>query len=111
MPFPASRLSQTAPPAGLHPLDAQDRATIASLLEVTAPVPLDIVNAARLNTRYRDSELSKDLYPMLIQAVANWGMTIDEVVKRALGVWSSGWRPEAARSDEITVGSGANVEE
>lgn len=113
MPITASHLSQAQPPAGLHPLDAQDRATINALLEVSKPTPTDIVHAARLHTRYRDCQLSIDLHPTLLQAVSRWGMDPEQVTQRALGVWSQpGWRPEHTPEQPETsqVGSGADVE-
>lgn len=113
MPITASHLSQTVPPAGLHPLDAQDRATINALLKVTEPSPTDIVHAARLHTRYRDCKLSIDLHPTLLQAMASWGMDAEQVTQRALGVWSEpGWRPDQPleQSETPQVGSGSDVE-
>lgn len=105
------RSYQPAPqlPAPLHPLDAVDRCVIEAL-PVRDPSNLDIVNAARLITRYRDSLLSADLHEMLCAVLQRWGLTISQLNARSLAIWQSGWRPSLEDATSSEVGSGADVE-
>lgn len=96
-------------PAGLHPLDHIDRETIDDLLFVKEPSEIDLVNAARLITRYRDSRLSADLRDLLSQVLRNWSLSAAELFSMTRAIWGSGWTPAAPSQDEA-VGSGADVE-
>lgn len=96
-------------PAGLHPLDRIDRETINDLLFVREPSELDLVNAARLITRYRDSRLSADLRGLLSRVLRNWSLSAAELFSITRAIWCSGWTPTAPSQDEA-VGSGADVE-
>lgn len=83
---------------------------INALLDVDQPSDQNIVDAARLVTRYRDSLLSRDLTGLLRQVLQRWGMTSDELYTMARTLWQSGWRPSSL--DQSTeVGSGADVQE
>jgi hypothetical protein len=95
-------------PTALHPMDATDRQIIEAL-PASNPSDLDIVQAARLLVRYRDSLLSTDLHEQLQQTLAAWGLTALELNARARTIWQSGWRP-ALSTDQQEVGSGADVE-
>lgn len=97
-------------PPGLHPLDATDRPVIESLLLVSQPSDRNLVDTARLLSRYRGATLSPDLWDKLQQALGRWGLTEDELNTRARVIWASGWRPSMDHADAIDVGSGADVE-
>jgi hypothetical protein len=97
-------------PAGLHPLDHLDRKTIDGLLLAREPSDLDLVNAARLITRYRDSRLSADLRDLLNRVLRNWSLSQAELFSMTRAIWRSGWTPTAALSAEA-IGSGADVED
>lgn len=97
-------------PASLHPLDKEDRVIIEGLLATAEPSSLDIVQAARLVQRYKDSLLSSDLYIKLQQAIERWGMTIEQLFDRSRSIWMSGWRPTRDNAAPSEVGSGADVE-
>lgn len=97
-------------PASLHPLDQADRLIIETLLTVETPLQIDIVQAARLVTRYRDSLLSPDLYSKLQQVMTCWSLTIAELHERARDIWMSDWCPSLATPQQQEVGSGADVE-
>lgn len=90
-------------------MDLVDRGTIESLARLDVPSEADIVHAARLAIRYRDSRLSSDLMALLLQAVTRWSLTLDELYARAQSIWSSGRAPAALQQD-LEVGSGADVE-
>ena len=107
MQIPQSRCD--APPSP-HPLDQVDRRIIETLLSVETPLEIDIVQAARLITRYRDSLLSPDLYLKLQQVLTRWSMTTAELFERSRGIWMSGWLPSLAAPQQEDVGSGADVE-
>ena len=112
IPLQNGRTIPGAPPPSehLHPLDAPDRAVILHLMTVTTPAEMDIVNAARLVTRYRDSLLSRDLYEKLLLILESWSLTTEQLNERSRTIWFSGWKPTFnAKSDE-QVGSGADVE-
>ena len=97
-------------PASPHPLDQTDRLIIETLLTVETPLQIDIVQAARLVTRYRDSLLSPDLYSKLQQVMTRWSLTIAELHERSREIWMSGWLPSLASPQQEEVGSGADVE-
>ncbi|MGA1730831.1 MAG: DUF3288 family protein [Steroidobacteraceae bacterium] len=110
MPYPPTRRAPSpALPPSLHPLDAEDRPVITALLEVATPTDTDLVHAARLITRYRDSRLSPDLADMLRQVLRNWSLSPSELQTRTRAIWASGWRPAMAEQ-QVSVGSGADVE-
>ena len=98
-----------ARPAGLHPMDTIDRQTIHSLSPSSEPSDADIVQAARLVMRYRDSRLSPDLMALLGQALQRWSLTVEELFSMARAIWQSGRGPQALNDDQ-PVGSGADVE-
>lgn len=82
---------------------------ITALLQVAAPTDANLVDAARLVTRYRDSLLSPDLADQLRQVLANWSMSLGRLQQRTRAIWASGWRPAIAEQ-QSEVGSGADVE-
>jgi hypothetical protein len=99
-------------PASPHPLDSLDRPVIEALLDTPSPSDCDIVHAARLHTRYRESQLSPDLLSKILQALDNWQLSVEQLQERARAIWQSGWRPPYPDSpQEQQVGSGADVEE
>jgi hypothetical protein len=106
MPFPDRQL-----PPSLHPLDATDRPLVEALLATRVPSDGEIVDAARLHTRYCDSRLSPDLAVKIRQAIKAWGYSLSDLQEAARRIWQSGWRPASPASpEEQQVGSGADVE-
>jgi hypothetical protein len=97
-------------PQSIHPMDQTDRQLILQLLETRSPANIDIVNAARLTTRYRDSLLSPDLYKLLQQVARNWTTTLVDIQERSRAIWLSGWKPADHAAELQGVGSGADVE-
>jgi hypothetical protein len=94
-----------------HPLDGTDRPIIEALGAVNPPSQLDIINAARLHIRYRDSRLSPDLLDQLLVAIQRWSLSTGELQERARAIWQSGWRPPLPGFvEEQPVGSGSDVE-
>lgn len=90
-------------------MDRIDRETIQALRHVDTPSDAEVVQAARLVIRYRDSRLSRDLYHQLQQTLDRWSLSVPTLFRRARSIWQSGWRPGALEQDEA-VGSGADVE-
>ena len=85
---------------------------IERLLTTADPLDAELVHAARLHARYKDSLLSPDLLPKILQALENWSLSLDELHARTREIWRSGWRPRLDDSpQEQPVGSGADVEE
>lgn len=95
--------------ASLHPMDRVDRGTIQALLQAETPGDAEIVHAARLAIRYRDSRLSTDLMDLIREAANRWSITLDELYAQARSVWASDHSPAALQQD-LAVGSGADVE-
>jgi hypothetical protein len=109
VPLPLSGGRQVASP---HPLDGIDRPVIEALLATTEPTDANLVDAARLLTRYGDSRLSLDLLPKILQALDNWSLSIAQLHERTREIWATGWRPaQPDTPQEQQVGSGADVEE
>ena len=85
-----------------------DREVIDGLLQHQGePLPRHITDAARLLSRYQDTR-HEDLTQDLIKAMANWGLTVDDINAMARKIWFSGWRPGGYSA--VTVGSGADEE-
>ena len=101
---------QVSLPSPQHPLDAADRPVIESLLLVSQPSERNLIDAARLITRYRNSTLSADLWHKLQQALERWALNEEQLTARTRAIWASGWRPSMDHADAIDVGSGADVE-
>jgi hypothetical protein len=109
VPLPLTRQPAAASP---HPLDGIDRPVIEALLTASAPSDQNLVDAARLLTRYRDSRLSPDLAPKILEALRNWSLSAEQLHERTRAIWASGWRPPVPEGpQEQQVGSGADVEE
>jgi hypothetical protein len=109
VPLPLTSQSVAASP---HPLDGIDRPVIEALLATATPSDQDLIDAARLLTRYRDSRLSPDLIFKILKALENWSLSIGELHEHTRALWASGWRPLTPNSpQEQQVGSGADVEE
>lgn len=93
-------------PAGwspMHPLAAEDGAVLARLEEADPPDFGDLVDAARLLSRYPAGEERERL-----QAVIHaWGFSIETLREETRRLWASGWRPPMTQ--DLTVGSGADV--
>lgn len=112
----------------LHPLDAVDRQTILELQQVETPRDIDVLNAARLISRYSPEQCSDpldpsiqrpspDLFNMLAAAARRWGLTRSELQGRARAIWAAapGGRPACLSAEQDlqtleTVGSGADVQ-
>jgi Protein of unknown function (DUF3288) len=93
-----------------HPLYAQDRAVINQLLAAPTPAEAELVDVARLWTRYRDYPGCLDLQQDLLTCLQRWGLGLEELHRRTRAIWASGWRPQLPTND-TQVGSGADVNE
>ena len=91
-----------------HPLYAQDRAVIDQLLAAPTPAEAELVDLARLWTRYRDYPGCPDLRQDLLACLQRWGLGLEELQRRTRAIWASGWRPQLLDND-AQVGSGADV--
>lgn len=91
-----------------HPLYATDRAIVDRLLAAPAPTEQDIVDCARLLTRYDNYPGCDDIQSDLRKALNIWGFTRTEVNTSARSIWTSGWRPRTTDL-QAEVGSGADV--
>lgn len=112
----------------LNPSDAADRRTITGLQQVPTPREIDIINAARLISRYSPEQCrdpldpsipspSADLFGMLAACAKRWGLTRSELQERARAIWAaadSGWPACLGTERDLqtleTVGSGADVQ-
>lgn len=96
----------TADDGQSHPLYSLDRATVDRLLAATAPEEADLIDAARLLSRYRGFPGAFDLQDDLSRAIRLWGLSEDELRDRARALWQGGWRVGAKGAVAEPVGSG-----
>lgn len=90
-----------------HPLYEQDRRVVDRLIASPAPVDDDLVDAARLLTRYRDFPGADDIKADIYAAMGRWDLTLSDLHAATRRIWASGWRPRF--DDRAEVGSGADV--
>jgi hypothetical protein len=119
-PIPSTANSETVHPMELnihgrqsvHPLEGRDRPIVDRLLTRTAATRTDqdVVDVARLMTRYRDFPGAIPLKQNLIKAARGMGFTgRDDLNAAARSIWQSGFRPTQEQAD-TGVGSGADVQ-
>ncbi|MFN9546156.1 MAG: DUF3288 family protein [Cyanobacteriota bacterium] len=89
-----------------HPLYAVDRNTVNRLLAATAPEDDDLVDAARLLSRYDGFPGAFDLQDDLRRAIRLWGLSEDDLRARARALWQGGYRAGAKGGEAEPVGSG-----
>lgn len=90
-----------------HPLYDTDRNVVDRLLAHSSPDRQDIVDCARLFTRYELFNGARDISNDLQHCLRTWNLTRDELNTSARTIWQSGYRPAALEAAE--VGSGADV--
>ncbi|WP_216902800.1 DUF3288 family protein [Synechococcus sp. CCY 9618] len=88
-----------------HPLHALDRETVDRLLVVDTPQEVHLVDAARLQMRYRGFPGAADIRDDLDKVLAHWGLAPDALHARTRAIWAAGFRPGPAPVPEA-VGSG-----
>lgn len=111
MPKPRSPASpdpsnSTADAGQSHPLYSLDRATVDRLLAAATPEDVDMIDAARLLSRYRGFPGAFDLQDDLARAIRLWGLSDDDLCARARALWQGGWRVGAKGTAVEPVGSG-----
>lgn len=96
----------------IHPLAGRDRPIVDRLLTRTAAsrTDQDVVDLARLVTRYADFPGEIELKKNLIAAAKAMGFpSRDAANAAARSIWQSGFRPTQEQAD-TGVGSGADVQ-
>jgi hypothetical protein len=88
-----------------HPLHAQDRQVIDGLLAASAPGDAQLVDAARLLSRYDGFPGAPDLRDDLERVLRLWGLDRQALRERTRAIWATGFRPGLAVGSEA-VGSG-----
>lgn len=89
-----------------HPLYRLDRETVDRLLAAEAPTDADLVDAARLLSRYEGFPGAFDLQADLERAIRLWGLNRETLQARTRALWQGGYRPGASVSGAEPVGSG-----
>jgi hypothetical protein len=89
-----------------HPLHGTDRAHVDRLLAVETPGDADLVDAARLLTRYEDFPGAPDLRDDLAKVLRLWGLDLTQLQGRTRALWSAGFRPAGLARVSEGVGSG-----
>jgi hypothetical protein len=89
-----------------HPLHGTDRAHVDRLLTVETPADADLVDAARLLTRYADFPGAPDLRDDLAKVLRFWGLNQTQLQGRTRALWSTGFRPVGLAPVSEGVGSG-----
>jgi hypothetical protein len=89
-----------------HPLYSLDRATVDRLLAAQSPEDADLIDAARLLSRYRGFPGAFDLQDDLERAIRLWGLSADGLQARARALWQGGYRVGGKGNTVEPVGSG-----
>jgi len=89
-----------------HPLYSQDRSTVDRLLAAQAPTDADLVDAARLLSRYDGFPGAFDLQNDLEHAIRLWGLDLVTLQAKTRALWQGGYKPGASDPKAEPVGSG-----
>jgi hypothetical protein len=89
-----------------HPLYNQDRSTVDRLLAAQAPADADLVDAARLLSRYDGFPGAFDLQNDLERAIRLWGLDLMTLQAKTRALWQGGYKPGASDPKAEPVGSG-----
>lgn len=89
-----------------HPLYSADRSTVDRLLAAETPQADDLVDAARLLSRYGSFPGAFDLQEDLRKAIRHWGLTPETLRERTRALWQGGYRMGANDQRAEPVGSG-----
>jgi hypothetical protein len=90
-----------------HPLYGVDRPTVDRLLAAEVPKDADLVDAARLLSRYDGFPGAFDLQDDLGRALRHWGLTRETLQARTRALWQGGFRVGSADNPAAeAVGSG-----
>ena len=89
-----------------HPLYSLDRGTIDRLLAAKVPGDEDLVDAARLLSRYEGFPGALDLKNDLERVIRLWGLTRETLQAQTRSLWQSGYRPGVPATTAEPVGSG-----
>ena len=88
-----------------HPLHAIDRQVVDALLAARTPGDAQLVDAARLLSRYDGFPGAADLRDDLERVLRLWGLDRTSLRARTRAIWAAGYRPGLAVGGEA-VGSG-----
>jgi hypothetical protein len=88
-----------------HPLEAIDRQIVDRLLAVEQPADEHLVDAARLQMRYRGFPGAAPIRDDLERILRLWGLDAAQLQARTRAIWAAGYRPGPAPVAEA-VGSG-----
>jgi hypothetical protein len=88
-----------------HPLHAIDRQVVDALLAAKVPGEAQLVEAARLLSRYDGFPGAADLRDDLERVLRLWGLDRASLRVRTRSLWAAGYRPGLAVGGEA-VGSG-----
>ena len=105
---PAGAMDPADPTASgqSHPLYSIDRATVDRLLAAQTPEDDDLIDAARLLTRYNGFPGAFDLQDDLRRAIRHWGLSTEDLQARTRALWQGGYRVGAKGKAAEPVGSG-----
>ncbi len=92
-----------------HPLYLIDRENLDRLLAKDLPEDSDLIDMARLFSRYEDFPGVTDLKLDMVKILKSWGITKEELNLRTRKIWSNGYRPN--NSSEEIVGSSFDTSE
>ena len=89
-----------------HPLYSADRHTVNRLLAAEPPEDGDLVDAARLLSRYSGFPGAYDVQDDLQRAIRHWGLTPETLQARTRALWQGGYGPGTSKTGAEPVGSG-----
>ncbi|KGG12645.1 MULTISPECIES: DUF3288 family protein [Prochlorococcus] len=92
-----------------HPLYSIDRELVDRLLSKLSPTDEDLVDLARLFSRYSDFPGAETLQKDMTKTLKLWGMDRDQLNSKTREIWAKGYRP--GKNIDNTVGSGFDTSE
>ncbi len=87
-----------------HPLHATDKNIIDSLITKENPEDLDLINLARLISRYENFPGEIDIKNDIEKILKFWHLSKKELFSKTKNIWSKSFRPTS--SDKHLIGSG-----
>ena len=87
-----------------HPLHATDKNIIDSLITKEKPEDLDLINLARLISRYTNFPGEIEIKNDIDKILKFWKITKNELFSQTKNIWSKSFRPTDTNRD--LVGSG-----
>ena len=87
-----------------HPLHSTDKSIIDSLITKQTPQDIDLINLARLISRYDNFPGEKEIKEDIQKTLKFWKITKNELFSKTRYLWANSFRP--SNSEDNLIGSG-----